>query len=214
MAVAALTLAGGSVSTARAESGAFITGGRLAFNYSNIAFNRTDRYGNTYAVGYSDGGYGVEAGLQGRYAVVEGQMGVNIGANFIYRTPFYYYNGWSGKSWNSNEMAISVPLLFEVSPSTFGANSSSVYEIIFFQIGVQADYVFNYAETYDNKSRDEDNMLWGREKVNVGLVIGAVGYFNSHCSLDLRYLLGLTSFDKDDKKSYLYSGSLGLSFYL
>jgi hypothetical protein len=195
VAVAAVLL--GAAGTARAESGQLIYGGRLAYNYSQV------RYNDSYSYAYNDGGHGFEAGLIGRFAVVPGQMGVSVGANYVYREPFYF-----NSSNNANEMAVSVPLLFEVSPSTF--RSGDVYEMIFLQIGIQTDYVFKF-----NEKNSYNFVPWDRENlVNVGLVIGAVGYFNSHCSLDLRYYLTLNSFAKNDKDSYLYSGSLGLSFYL
>jgi hypothetical protein len=213
--VAALALLGSAVS-ARAESGQFIFGGRLGYNYSNISFTVNDRYGSYYA-DYSDGGHGFEGGLIGRYAIVEGQMGVNIGANYLYRTPFYYYYWGSKQAQETTEMAVSVPLLFEVSPATFGG--SSVYELMFLQIGVQVDYIFKFDETINGKSLGEKERGYDREKVNVGLVLGAVGYFNSHCSLDLRFNYSFTKFAKFDAfelwtNSFLYSGSLGLSFYL
>jgi len=210
MAVAALTLAGGSVSTAQAESGQLITGLRLAYNYSNLVYD--GGYYDEY-----DGGSGIEAGVLGRLAVIEGQMGVHLGVNAIYRVPYY---------WNTNnrlfETAVSVPLLFEINPFVLSGLNSNVYEMIFIQIGVQADYVIDFAfkDAFYNGTTYEEK--WDRNNVNVGIVIGAVGYFNSHCSLDIRYNYSITDFakvkdyrgrDKDDK-AYLYSGSLGLSFYL
>jgi len=202
MALAAVALTGG-VTTARAESGQFICGGRLALNYSNVYFD--DYY---YSYRYSDGGFGFDGGLIGRFAVVEGQMGLNVGANFTYRQPYFGY------SYRTSEMAVSVPVLFEINATTFGARSSNVYELVFLQIGLQADYVFDYTEFYRNQKISENSQLWDREKLNFGIVLGAVGYFNSHCSIDFRYYFSFNRFDTELTRWYLYTGSFGLSFYL
>jgi len=180
---------------ARAESGQLLAGLRIAYNYSNIFYD--DLYYN-----YNDGGHGIELGLVGRYAVVESQVGIHLGVNYIYREPFYF-----NEKNRAHEQTVSVPLLFEINPFVLGGLNSLYYEMIFFQFGVQADYVFEFME-----KNSYSYVAWDREKTNVGLVIGAVGYFNSHSSLDLRYNYGITRFVKDEK-SYLYSGSLGLSIY-
>jgi len=207
MAVAAVALTG-SLTMARAESGQFIFGGRLGLNYSNLYFDDYYYYDSYHYYRYSDGGFGFDGGVIGRLAVVEGQMGLNIGANFLYRQPFLGY------SYRTSEMAVSVPLLFEINAATFGARNSNVYELVFLQIGVQADYVFDYAEFSRNRKMSQSSQLWDREKLNFGLVLGAVGYFNSHCSLDFRYYFSFNRFDTELTRWYLYSGSFGLSFYL
>lgn len=200
MAAAALF---GTAATARAESGQLIYGGRLAFNYSTLLYS-----GYTYyPAGY--GSLGLDAGLLGRLAVVEGQMGVHVGANFIYRGVYATSN------YNSREMAVGVPVLFEINPFSFGGLRSSIYEMIFLQIGAQADYVFNYNE-YDRngKSVNSNQYLFDREKFGVGLVLGAVGYFSSYCSLDIRYYYSFTPVDKELARWYPYTYNFGLSFYL
>jgi hypothetical protein len=212
VAVAALI---GSAATARAESGAMIGGGRLALNYSTLITSTTSSYtGTTRTYTAGDGGFGFEGGLVGRLAVVEGQMGVHIGANFIYRSVYnneYYYL----YAFNTSEMAVGVPILFEINPFVVSGLNSSIYEMIFLQIGLQVDYTFSYSETYNDRTLEKDDTWFEREKVGAGLVIGAVGYFNSHASLDVRYYYAFTSFDKKYAKNWSpYSYNIGLSFYL
>jgi hypothetical protein len=194
----------GTATLARAESGAFIGGGRLAYNYSNIYYD----YGR-YSYRYSNGGNGVEAGALGRLAIVEGQMGIHIGVNYIYREPFYVYSRYYYYDEWASEHVVSVPILFEINPFVTGGLNSRYYEMIFIQIGPQIDYGLRFTQ--------DVSFPWDRKKsgnIDVGLVIGAVGYFNSYCSLDLRYYYAFTGFAANDQRSFLYSGSLGLSIYL
>lgn len=195
----------GTVTMARAESGQFLAGGRLAYNWSTVTYGSS-----SYAS--STGGHGFEVGALGRLAVVEGQMGVHIGANFLYRSPISYY------SFDATEMAVGVPILFEINPFAVGGLNSSIYEMIFIQVGLQPDYVVSYSETYGGKTySNKDDQLYERELFNIGLVIGAVGYFSSHVSFDVRYFYGLISYSKEDsyaKNWYPYTISAGFSFYL
>ena len=223
MAVAvAVAMLFGSAATARAESGAFIGGGRLALNYSTLYNSTTSSsgYTDTYSVG--SGGLGFEGGVVGRLAVIEGQMGVHVGANFIYRSVFNgtVYYGTYGTTYyhrdnvTSSEMAVGVPILFEINPFVLGGLNSQVYEMIFIQIGLQVDYSFGYSQENNNKKATEALML-DRNPLGVGIVIGAVGYFNSHLSLDVRYNLGLVEYYSDiTSKWYPYTYNIGLSFYL
>jgi hypothetical protein len=210
VAVAALI---GSAATARAESGAMIGGGRLALNYSTLYASYTSSYsGSTSTYTAGSGGLGVDAGLVGRLAVVEGQMGVHVGANFIYRS---VYN--SGLL-NSSDMAVGVPILFEINPFVVSGLNSSIYEMIFLQIGLQVDYTFSYSETYNGKENTINP--FERNPLGVGIVVGAVGYFNSHLSLDIRWCYGVTEYYDLSKnpfyywKWYPYTYNIGLSFYL
>jgi hypothetical protein len=208
--VVAMTAAvvAGSATLANAESGALIYGGRLAYNYSTLAYGGSTSNYTTY------GGHGFEAGLLGRFAVVEGQMGLHAGANFIYRTPYSY--DYLLSSFSATDMAVSVPVLFEINPFVLGGLNSSVYEMIFVQVGLQADFVVAYSEDHGSITVTDPNLqFFEREKFNIGLVVGAVGYFNSHVSFDIRYYYAFTCFDKTNAKNwYPYSISAGLSFYL
>lgn len=214
LAVAALI---GSAAMAQAETGAFIGGGRLALNYSTLYASYTSSSGNTNTYTAGSGGLGFDAGVVGRLAVVEGQMGVHVGANFIYRsvynqnTSFYNY-------FTTSEMAIGVPILFEINPFVVSGLNSSIYEMIFLQIGLQVDYSFGYSEYRNNNAIDKNNLVFERNPLGVGIVIGAVGYFNSHLSLDVRYCYGFTEYYKLPSsyywKWYPYTYNIGLSFYL
>jgi len=203
-AVAAAVLMG-SATLAQAESGAFIGGGRLAYNWSTITYGSS----STYSYG---GGSGFEAGAVGRLAVVEGQMGVHIGANFLYRSSLSF------SAFEASEMAVGVPILFEINPFAVSGLNNSIYEMIFIQIGLQPDYIVSYSETRNGTTyTDKDDLLYDRTLFNIGLVVGAVGYFNSHVSLDVRYFYGLMSYSSEDqyaKNWFPYSVSVGLSFYL
>jgi len=208
MAVAvAVAMLFGSAATAQAESGAMIGGARLALNYSALYASTT--YAN-YVAGY--GGLGFEGGPIGRFAIVEGQMGLNFGANFVYRSVYNYDAWYYSSAFESSEMTVAVPILFEISAATFGLRSSDIYELVFIQLGVQADYAFGYSETYGGKA--VDNNYFERENFGFGLVIGAVGYFNSHVSLDVRYYYAFTNYYKDISRWSPYTASLGLSFFL
>jgi hypothetical protein len=205
MAVAVAAMLLGSVTAARAESGQMLMGGRLAYNYSTLVYG-----GNANYTRYG-GGSGFEGGLLGRFALVEGQMGVHVGANFIYKTVLE----------NTNDMAVGVPILFEINPFVVSGLNSSIYEMIFVQIGLQPEYLVAYSEYIDGKWVTEvSDQFYDREKFNIGLVIGAVGYFNSHVSFDIRYNYGLIPFARNTgaydfvKNWYPYSITAGLSFYL
>lgn len=199
----------GSVTSARAESGTLIGGGRLALNYSNLVY---DGYYDA-----NDGGIGIEAGVLGRYVVVDNLVGVHAGFNVIYREPYY----WDRNN-RAHETAVSVPLLFEINPFVSSGLSSSYYEMIFVQVGLQADYVFDFTmkDNIFKGTSSEEN--WDRNNVNIGVVLGAVGYFNSNCSLDIRAVYGVTRFadisDYNGKPKKidqnLYSVTIGVSVYL
>ncbi len=223
MAVAVAVALFGSVTAARAESGAFIGGGRLALSYSTLYASGTSYYGDNYTYSAGDGGFGFEGGLVGRLAVIEGQMGVHVGANFFYRSVYNTSNMWNydysrsryvyGADFNSSEMAVAVPVLFEINPFVLSGLNSSIYEMIFIQLGVQADYAFGYSEELNGTAVDKED-LWERKNFGIGIVLGAVGYFNSHLSLDVRYYYAFTNYYKKFPKWYPYTGSIGLSFYL
>jgi len=216
-AVAAAVLIG-SATLAQAETGALIGGGRLALNYSTLYVSTSGSSSSTYTAG--NGGIGFEGGVLGRLAVVEGQMGVHVGANFIYRSvyngrvtygtyPFYHVDNVT-----SSEMVVAVPVLFEINPFVVSGLNSSVYEMIFIQIGLQVDYSVSYSQE-NNGVKATEALDLGRNPLGVGVVIGAVGYFSSHISLDIRYCYGFTEYYKDiTSKWYPYSYSVGLSFYL
>ncbi|GBU27897.1 hypothetical protein R84B8_01440 [Treponema sp. R8-4-B8] len=114
---------------------------------------------------------------------------------------------------NSSEMAVAVPVLFEINPFVLSGLNSSIYEMIFIQLGVQADYAFGYSEELNGTAVDKED-LWERKNFGIGIVLGAVGYFNSHLSLDVRYYYAFTNYYKKFPKWYPYTGSIGLSFYL
>ena len=214
LAVAALI---GSAATAQAETGAFIGGGRLALNYSTLYTSTTSSYsGNTYTYSAGRGGLGLDAGVLGRLAVIEGQMGVHIGANFIYRSVYNHNYIWADVT--TSEMAVGVPILFEINPFVVSGLNSSIYEMIFLQLGIQVDYSFNYNEYHSGKAVDKDHLGYERNPLGVGIVVGAVGYFNSHLSLDIRYYYAFTEYYKLPSnyywKWYPYTYNIGLSFYL
>jgi hypothetical protein len=197
----------GTATLARAESGAFIGGGRLALNYSTLFANTT--YGN-YTAGY--GGLGFEGGVVGRLALVEGQTGLHIGANFIYRSVYNYYHNWYyDYDFTSSEMTVAVPVLFEINPFVLSGLNSSIYEMIFIQIGLQADYSISYSEYHNGRSVSN---WFDRENFGIGAVLGAVGYFNSYLSLDVRYYFGFINYYNGYSNWFPYTYSIGLSFYL
>jgi len=128
------------------------------------------------------------------YLGLSPNLGVSVGADFIYRTPVVTDVS------TMTEMALGIPVLVQ-----WKVLGSPLY----IEGGAQIDIPFGTKNKleWDNEALDVD----GRKGLDVGIAVGAGYYVTKSITVDLRAVIGVTQFDHVNGRS-LNQVCIGVSY--